>query len=306
MQVNTIFKIIKKPSVFLRIIVSSGLFNCMSDEQYLKLKWRINMGGKLNIQNPQTFNEKIQWLKLNDRKELYHTLVDKYDAKIWAESIIGSAHIVPNYGVWDSFDEIDFSTLPRQFVLKCTHDSGGLVICRDKGKLDLKRTKQIIEKSFKRQYYYTGREWPYKGIKPRIIAEKFMNDNRTEKTGLTDFKFFCFGGEPKFLYISQGLENHDTAGISFYDLQGKKKRFKRSDYHEIPGDFFSLPPCFPRMVEVARLLAKNVGSPFVRIDLYEIDGDVYFSEVTFSPCSGFLPFEPKSADLELGKLIDLN
>lgn len=291
--------------MFLRIIFSKRFFNILDDETYLKIKWKLNMGNELNLVEPQTFNEKLQWLKIHDRKPCYSKLVDKYEAKVWAEKIIGEEYIVPNLGVWDTFDEIEFEKLPKQFVLKCTHDSGGLIICRDKNKLDISQARKVVERSYKRNFYWSGREWPYKNVKPRIIAEKFMSDGRTEEMGLTDFKFFCFNGKPEFIYISHGLENHDLAGISFYDLKGNKLPFKRMDYKEIPGEQFPLPNNFDEMVNVAEKLAIEVQNPFVRVDLYEIEGNIYFSEITFFPCSGFIPFDPCSVDKELGKLIDL-
>ena len=305
MKISTIKKILKNPKMFLRIIFSKRFFNILDDETYLKIKWKLNMGNELNLVEPQTFNEKLQWLKIHDRKPCYSKLVDKYEAKVWAEKIIGEEYIVPNLGVWDTFDEIEFEKLPKQFVLKCTHDSGGLIICRDKNKLDISQARKVVERSYKRNFYWSGREWPYKNVKPRIIAEKFMSDGRTEEMGLTDFKFFCFNGKPEFIYISHGLENHDLAGISFYDLKGNKLPFKRMDYKEIPGEQFPLPNNFDEMVNVAEKLAIEVQNPFVRVDLYEIEGNIYFSEITFFPCSGFIPFDPCSVDKELGKLIDL-
>lgn len=305
MKISTIKKILKNPKMFLRIIFSKRFFNILDDETYLKIKWKLNMGNELNLVEPQTFNEKLQWLKIHDRKPYYSQLVDKYEAKVWAGKIIGEEYIVPNLGVWDTFDEIEFEKLPKQFVLKCTHDSGGLIICRDKNKLDINQARKVVEKSYKRNFYWSGREWPYKNVKPRIIAEKFMSDGRTEEMGLTDFKFFCFNGKPEFIYISHGLENHDLAGISFYDLKGNKLPFKRMDYKEIPGEQFPLPNDFDEMVNIAEKLAIEVRNPFVRVDLYEIEGNIYFSEITFFPCSGFIPFDPCSVDKELGKLIDL-
>lgn len=289
----------------MKSVMARGIFHHLTDEQYLKLAWKVDMGGKLNLQNPKTFNEKLQWLKLNDRKSLYTQLVDKYEAKHWVANLIGDDYIIPTYGIWENFDDINFEKLPKQFVIKCTHDSCGLVICKDKSRLNIGSAQNKINKSLRRNYYYRDREWPYKDVKPRIIVEKFMSDGRTLESGLTDFKFFCFSGHPKFLYVSQGLDNHATAKIAFYDLHGKKMWFKRADYHELSEDEFSLPKTFSEMVNVAAILAKNIPCPFVRIDLYEINGKVYFSEITFSPCGGHLPFSPVKADFELGKLLKL-
>ena len=169
---------------------SRGFFKFMSDEAYLKFMYKLKMKRKLNLSDPQTFNEKLQWLKIYDRKPEYTTMVDKYEAKKYVADIIGEEYIIPTLGVWDRFEDIDFDELPDQFVLKCTHDSGGLVICRDKSKLDLKAAKKKINKSLKRNYYWIGREWPYKNVRPRIIAEKFMTDPTSDD--LQDYKFFFF------------------------------------------------------------------------------------------------------------------
>lgn len=281
--------------------VKKNLLKLIPDKTYLKLKYRKKMGKKLNLENPQTFNEKMQWLKLNDRKEIYTKMVDKYEAKKYVADIIGEEYVIPTLGVYNAFDEIDFDKLPDQFVLKCTHDSGGLAICRNKEKFNIEEAKKKISKSLKKNYYYGGREWPYKNVKPRIIAEKYMKDSNTEQ--LVDYKFFCFNGEPKFIYISKGLEDHQTAQMAFLDMNFEREKFKRTDYK----DFEVIPPKpqnFEKMKEIARMLSK--GLIFIRVDLYEINNRIYFSELTFTPCAGFLPFDPKEYDRILGNLIDLN
>ena len=291
---------------FLRVFsraMSAGWTNCLSDKLFLKMYWYLKRGERLNLKQPKTFNEKLQWLKLYDRKPEYSRMVDKYEAKKYVAERIGEEYIIPTLGVWDSFEEIDFDKLPEQFVLKCTHDSGGLVICRDKAKLDKKKARAKIESSLKRNYYWRNREWPYKNVKPRILAEVYMEDE-TETAGLTDYKFFCFNGVPKMLYASQGLEDHATARISFFDLEGKRMPFWRSDYRPMEGDLV-LPENFGQMMEKAQVLAKEVDCPFVRIDLYSINGATKFSEITFSPCSGMVPFEPKEWDEKLGNWIAL-
>ena len=171
-----VLRVLKEPKRILFYLESKGFFNFLSDEKYLKFFYKLNMGKKLNLENPKTFNEKLQWLKLYDRKDIYTTMVDKYEVKRYVTDLIGEEYIVKNFGVWDSFDEIDFDKLPNQFVLKCTHDSGGLVICRDKSKLDIEKAKQKINKSLNRNYFYNGREWPYKNVKPRIIAEEYLEN----------------------------------------------------------------------------------------------------------------------------------
>ncbi|MBO7303958.1 MAG: glycosyl transferase [Clostridia bacterium] len=273
----------------------------LSDKSYIKLVWFRKFHKFPNLKNPQTFNEKLQWLKLYDRKPIYSTMVDKYDAKKYVADIIGEEHIVPTLGVWDKFDDINFDELPNEFVLKCTHDSGGLVICRDKTKLDLVAAKKKIERSLKTNYYWSGREWPYKNVKPRIIAEKFMSDENNVNS-IMDYKFYCFDGEPKFLYVSTGMDDHKTARMSFITLDWDFAPFRRSDYS--PFDTLPQKPTqFDEMIEHCRKL--SAGHSFLRVDLYEINDTVYFSELTFSPCGGMMPLDPENWDLELGELIKL-
>ncbi len=279
------------------------------DTLYIKMLYRMHFGKKLDLNNPRTFNEKIQWLKIHDRNPRYTDLVDKYEVKKYVSDIIGEEYIVPVYGIWESFDEIDFNAIPDQFVLKCTHDSGSAIIIRDKNTFDYETTRKILNKSLRHNFYYDTREWPYKNIEPRIIIEKLLeNDdclNSTDNTqGIIDYKFFCFSGEPKLLYISKGLEDHSKAAISFYDLEGNELYFRRKDYKAFHNAV--LPDNFPDMIGISRKLAQHIGSAFLRVDLYSIRGRIYFSEVTFFPCGGLLPFDPESADLELGSLINLS
>ncbi|MBR2309191.1 MAG: glycosyl transferase [Oscillospiraceae bacterium] len=273
------------------------------DKLYIQMRFFQRMKRLPDLKNPKTFNEKLQWLKLYDRKPEYTTMVDKYEVKRYIAEQIGEKYVIPTLGVWDRFEDIDFDSLPDQFVLKCTHDSGGLVICRDKSKLDKEAAKKKIEASLKVNYYWQGREWPYKNVKPHVLAEAYMEDEN-ESQGLTDYKFFCFNGEPKLLYISQGLEDHATAQISFFDMDGQKTPFYRSDYRPM-DDGFTLPGNFEDMHKIAQILAQRINCPFVRIDLYSIKGKLYFSEITFSPCSGMLPFQPMEWDQKLGDWISL-
>lgn len=260
---------------------------------------------ELDLENPQTFNEKIQWLKLNDRNPKHTMLVDKYEAKRLVADTIGESHIIPTLGVWDKFDDIDFSILPNQFVLKCTHDSGGLIICRDKKKFNKKSAKKKIEKCLKHNFYYGQREWAYKNIKPRIIAEEYMEDETAKQlgsSGLTDYKIFCFNGKPEFIYVFCGLENHETAQIGFLTMEWEFADFKRSDYQSLTA-LPDKPKRFDEMIEYARKLSKN--EKFVRIDFYEINTRVYFSEVTYYPCSGYMPFDPIEWDNKIGRMLKL-
>lgn len=277
------------------------LLNWMPDNIYLQLKYLKKMGKILNLKNPKTFNEKLQWLKLHDRNSDYTKMVDKYKVKEYVASIIGEEYIIPTLGVWERFEDIDFSKLPNQFVLKCTHDSGGLVICRNKDNLDYDAARKKIEESLKNNFYYYGREWPYKNVKPRIIAEVYMEDY--SGVSLKDYKFYCFNGKAKFLYLSSGLENHATAQISYVTLDWEKAPFERTDYE--PFDSLPLKPInFDLMVKYAEILAENI--PFVRIDFYEINNKLYFGEITFYPGSGYAPFKPEEWDYKVGEWIDIS
>jgi len=180
-MLNKIKKVLKNPWYLVITFAGRGWLNFLSDKMYLKLIYRAKLGKKLDLKNPKTFNEKLQWLKLYNRKPEYTKMVDKYEVKKYVADLIGEEYVIPTLGVWEKFDDIDFDSLPNQFVLKCTHDSGGLVICKDKSKLDIASAKSKIENSLKRNYYKYGREWPYKNVKPRIIAEKFMIDCSSEK-----------------------------------------------------------------------------------------------------------------------------
>lgn len=276
------------------------------------------MGRSLNLEDPQAFSEKIQWLKLYDRNPIYTTMVDKYEAKRWAAAQLGTEHVVPTLGVWDNFEEIDFEVLPEQFALKCTHDSGGLVICDDYSQFDRQRAKKKIEHSLSRNYFYSGREWPYLNVQPRVLAEVYFPTwqpsgatwdanlgtfESTNKNDITDYKFYCFNGEPRFLYVSQGLHDHSSAQMVFLTLDWRRTSFQRPDYlamKELPPR----PDSLDEMVEFARNLSTNI--PFVRVDFFEHCGVPLFSEMTFHPVSGMMPLTPKSADFEIGQMLSLN
>lgn len=277
-----------------------GLLKFLDDESYIKKEYYYKMGKILDLDNPQSFNEKLQWLKIHDRKEIYTFMVDKAAVKDYIGEMLGREYLIPTIGIWDNADDIDFSILPQQFVLKCTHNSGGVIICRNKSSFNIEDAKKSLNKSIKRNYYYEHREWVYKDVPHRIIAEKYMS-NPGEKS-LMDYKFYCFNGKPLFLYVSVGLENHKNAQISFFDMEWNVTVFGRSDYKPLKN----IPPKpknFNEMVSIAKRLSQNI--PFVRVDLYEIRGKIFFSELTFCPCAGMMFFEPPEADLEIGKLLEL-
>ena len=282
--------------------IGKKLVGLIPSKLWISIRFKRRTGQKMDWKNPKTFNQKLQWLKLYNRRPEYTTMVDKYEAKKYVAGIIGEEYIIPTLGVWDRFEDIDFDELPEQFVLKCTHDSGGLIIVRDKSKLDREAARKMFRTALGRNHYSVNREWPYKNVKPRIIAEQYMEDENGK--GLRDYKFFTFNGESKFLYLSEGLENHATASISFYDLDGKEMPFRRSDFkpfEELP----SMPSNLGEMVKLSNRLAAESQSPFVRCDFYSVKGRIYFSEITFFPCSGMLPFEPAEWDKVLGGWIEL-
>lgn len=300
MSLKRVITLLKYPGSLIQILGARGYLNWVPDKIYLKILYRLTMKKPLNLKAPRSFNEKLQWLKIYDHKPEYTQMVDKYTAKRYVAERVGEDQIIPTYGVWTHFDEIDFDKLPDQFVLKCTHDSGGLVICRDKKTLDKDKAKARLEKSLGRNYYWQTREWPYKNVPPRIIAEQYIvNDKHTP---LIDYKFYCFNGKPEFLYVSKGLEDHAQASISFLTLDWEFAPYKRSDYRmftELPQK----PKTFDQMVATAEKLSSGID--FLRVDLYEVNGKLLFSELTFSPCAGMMPFENPEDDLQIGKMLTL-
>lgn len=249
------------------------------------------------MKNPKTYNEKLNWLKLHDHNPLYTTLVDKFEVKSYVQKLIGG-YIIPTLGVWERFDDIDFDRLPNQFVLKCTHDSEGLVVVKDKNLLDKKAAKEKIESALKQNFYYIGREWPYKNVKPRIIAEQYMEDHVDGE--LRDYKFFCFNGEPKLMYVASDRSS-DHVKFDYYDME-----FNHVDLQQkYPNAYRPLrkPDSFDEMIRLAKKLSK--GFPHVRIDFYEVDGHTYFGEFTFYHLSGFMPFRPSKWDDIFGEWLQL-
>lgn len=258
------------------------------------------MGYKLDLNNPKTFNEKLQWLKLYNRKPLYTILVDKYAVKHYVADKIGVNHIIPTLGVWDRVEDIDWDRLPNQFVLKCTHDSGGLVICKDKMTLDINQTIRILLKSLSFDFYKAGREWPYKNVPRKIIAEKYMVDASIGE--LRDYKFFCFNGSVRFFKIDYGrfVDHH----ANYYDCNGNYLDFGELDYMRNPNSKLEIPKSLQEMIGYAEILSKDI--PFVRVDFYDVDGKVYFGEMTFYPATGMGRIDPEEWDLKIGNWLDLN
>lgn len=272
----------------------------VSDENFVKWTYYLTFRKKLDLDNPQTFNEKLQWLKLNDRHEEYTQMVDKYEAKKYVANLIGEEYIIPTLGVYDSFDEIDFDKLPNQFVLKCTHNSGGIIICRDKASLDVPKARKQMTKWLKKNPFWANREYPYKNVKPRIIAEQYMEDESGYE--LKDYKFFCFSGDVKYVFVAtdRGKENEETK-FDFFDMDWNHLPFTNG--HPNNPEPIIKPENFEEMKDLSRKLSKNM--PHVRVDLYNISGRIYFGELTFYHWSGLTPFVPEKWDFEFGKCISL-
>ena len=293
----------KKENLFikkvLRRILKLKIFNLLNDKIYLKLKFRVIMNSRLDLKNPQTFNEKLQWLKIYDRKEKYIEMVDKYLVRDYIERKIGKEYLMPILGIYDKFEDINFEELPTKFVIKCNHDSGGLVICKDKKTLDIDKAREKINKCLNTNYYYSGREWPYKNIKPKIIIEKYMEDNKVHE--LIDYKIMCFNGEPLMLFTCSERFSEDGLKVTFFDLDWNKLPFER--HYKSSNYKIEKPVNYEKMLEFSKKLAENI--PFVRVDWYEINGKLYFGELTFYPGSGLEEFTPVEWDYKIGELIKL-
>lgn len=300
MKLTKLFEIFSNPrKIFYRFICDIPFLDS-NDKYHIKKYWYARMPYRLNLKNPRSYNEKLQWLKLHDHNPMYTTMVDKYAAKKYVADIIGEKYIIPTLGVWNSFDEIDFDSLPNQFVLKCTHDSGGLVICKDKSKLDISKAKPELERSLLTDYYANGREWPYKEVPRRIIAEKYMEDTKTGE--LRDYKFFCFNGNVKWLFIATDRQNREEPYFDFFDMDFNHLPMKHG--HPNAPVIPDKPVSFELMKELASKLSQ--GIPHVRVDFYEVDGHVYFGELTFFHHGGWTPFTPEEWDYIFGEEIELS
>ncbi len=293
---------IKHPSkIFLGLLSHTAGF--WPDKLYLKWRFRLEMGKKLNLKNPQTFSEKIQWLKLYDRKPEYTIMVDKHAVKKYVADKIGEEYIIPTLGVWSTPEEIEWDKLPDQFVLKTTHGGGGggVVICKDKTTLDKNRAIAKLNMSLESDIYRNFREWPYKSVPKRIIAEKLLVDNGNSSSDLPDYKFFCFNGICKYCQVIKGRDSIMT--IDFFDKDWKHQPFHEPENYPFAEDEINKPFNIELMWTLAETLAANKA--FSRIDFYEVNNKVYLGEITFYPTSGFGGFSPKEWDEKIGSLIKI-
>lgn len=270
----------------------------LPDKLYLKLLYQVRMGKKLNLKNPVTFDEKLQWLKLYDRKPEYAQMADKYEVRKYVADRIGEEYLIPLLGVWERAEEIDFSGLPDQFVLKCTHDSGSVVICKDKKNFDVDAAREKIEKTLRTNYFYPSREWPYKNIKPRVIAEKYMTDESLVE--LKDYKVYTFGGIPHLIQVDFGRFTEHKRNLYTTDW---KYIDETIEYPRDPSVQIERPEKLEEMLSCAEKLAKGTAS--LRTDFYSINDKIYFGEITFYQEAGFAHFSSEAYARKLGELIRL-
>ena len=291
----------RNKTAFMASILRRLSFMFKDDELYLKLLYLFEMHKKLDLNNPTTFNEKLQWLKLYNRRPEYTRMVDKYEAKKYAASLIGEKHIIPTLGVWDRFEDIDFEKLPNQFVLKTTNGGGnlGVIICKDKAHLDKEHARNVLNKSLKSNIYKTFREWPYKNVKPRILAEKYVVDESGE---LRDYKFTCTDGTAHNVMLCMGRNSGDTK-FYFFDRGWNLLRINKRGKDAPEGFTVPKPQNVEQMFDIAAKLSQ--GLPYARVDLYNVNGTIYFGEITFYPQSGLDPNLLPETDLHFGQLIKL-
>lgn len=296
------FDIKKNPPYFkhpARVFLQQGkgrMFRWMDDETYVKLLYKSVMDEPLHLEDPKTFNEKVQWTKLYDRNPIYTQLVDKLKVRSFVADRVGEEYLVPLLGSWKNADQIQFETLPNRFVLKCNHDSQNVIVCRDKSECNTSEIRKRMKKALKKNYFYVGREWAYRDVEPCVLAEEYLED---ESGSLNDYKFFCFDGEPRFMYVASGRQTDFR--MDFFDM----------DFDHLPicgnkpwsDDPISKPECFEEMKTVCAALAKGIAQ--VRIDLYNVNGRPFFGEMTFYNWNGIARFDPPEWDLKFGNCWDL-
>ncbi|SHL56418.1 TupA-like ATPgrasp [Fibrobacter sp. UWT2] len=297
LYINQLRLYIKRPLNIFDTWAWKGRLKWMPDKWYLSLMFRSKMGYWMNWANPQTFNEKLQWLKIYDRNPLYTKLVDKYEARKYIAETIGEDYLIPLLGVWDKVDDIDLEKLPQQFVLKCTHDSGSVIICKDKTTFDFTSAKKKLYKHLSINYYYPSREWPYKNVKPRIIAEKYL-----ESTNLNDYKFQIFNGKVKNCFVCSKRFSKEGLHVTFFDRKWHPLNFTKLYPKETNA--LAKPVFFEKMIEISETVAHQFQ--FLRVDFYEFNNKIYVGELTFYPGAGFEKFNPPEWDKKFGDLITLH
>ena len=289
-----------KPYYRTRVLIKLGYYDSLSDEEFLKKVFPKYMGYPLDLENPKTFSEKLQWLKVNYRDPIQTVMVDKHEAKNFIAQRVGEQYIIRTLAVWDSVEDIDFDALPNQFVLKSTHDSGGIVICKDKSSLDFEAAKAKLSASLKRDYSKIAREWAYQNVPRRIIAEEYISE--LGKNDLLDYKMYSFHGEPKLTVVCSNRFSKIGTRMNFYDINWEPMGIHFGHYPPLPTEF-PKPATYEEMKRLTAELSKEC--PFLRVDFYEIKGRLFIGELTFFPGAGLETFRPMSKDYELGEWLDL-
>lgn len=281
-------------------IFIKNMLGLIPDSMYLKYRYRYYTKKKLNLKNPQTFNEKLQWLKLHNRKPEYTIMADKVEAKDYISKVLGEEFVIPTLGVWDRAEDVDFDLLPDKFVIKCNHNSGlGMYVCTDKTKMDAEKVRRGLKLGLRQDYYACDREWPYKNIKRKIIAEKFLDDRSGH--GLIDYKVFNFGGEPKLIQVD--FDRFTGHKKNLYNTNWELCDFE-FNYPSHPEVDIPKPKQLDKIIEASKILSK--GHPYLRTDFYVVDDNVYVGEITFFPASGYGKFTPEEYDRVFGDMIKLN
>lgn len=309
-NIKTVAKLLKNnrrifPAAVFQKMNKLGLLRWLSDERFLRLDFKFKTGKDLDLINPKTFNEKLQWLKLYDRKPEYITMVDKIEVKEYVAERIGADFIIPTLGVWNTPEEIDWNSLPKQFVIKWNHDSGSIVVCKDKDTFDRNAAIKKLSYGQKVNGFWFGREWPYKGVKPKLLAEELLVESGeaavNSEDGLIDYKFMCFNGVVKCCFTCTGRFSEEGMKVTFYDNEWNIMPFERSHPRETKP--MQKPSCYEQMKAAAEKLSKDL--PFARIDFYEVNNHPYFGEITLYPGSGHEAFQPEEWDYTLGSWLQL-
>lgn len=301
-MLDRIHRLMIDPHMRFQALTYLGFHDKLSDEEYIRKRYMKLCGERINLDNPQSFNEKLNWLKLYDRRPEYTQMVDKYQVKKFVSERVGEEYVIPALGVWNSFDEIDFDILPERFVLKCTHDSGGVVVVKDKNSFNKGAAKRFLERHLKKNYFFVGREWPYKNVKPRILAEPFIDGLGENKS--VEYKITCFNGVAKLVTACTG-KAHDAMSMRFNDFYDREwnNKYPFYVYYKPASIEPQKPKELEKMVSLCEQLAK--GIPCVRVDVYVNEGKVLFGEMTFFTWGGFCKFTPKEWDKTLGDWIEL-
>ena len=293
-------KYLLSPQYRFLIQANLGVYYNMPDEKFLSRIFQILMNQELSLEHPKTFNEKLQWLKLYNRKTSYTTMVDKYKVREYIRERLGEKYLIPLLGVWNNPEEIDFDILPNQFVLKCNHNSGlGMSICKDKVLFDFAKAKKDLRRGIRENYYQKNREWPYKDVPRKIIAEQYM---KSDAGGLTDYKIHCFNGEPKLILVCKDRFLETGLTEDFFSINWEHLDIRRPKHPNASAPI-KKPEELDEMLRLAAILSKDI--PFLRVDFYIVDHKIYFSELTFYPASGFDKFVPEIWDNILGDWLTL-